>query len=521
MTRKIALDWDDQQLRIVVGEPSGLETRITEAAIVPMDAAGPAATLKQWVKSRGLEKTETLVAVGRDQAELRQMTFPPVPIDELPDIVRFQAIRQFASAGDVATVDYLPTGGSVSGDGSTRSVSAIVSASGPNQLDPVRRVVTDAGLTVGRIALRPVAAAALYQLAVMPGVADATRATTAVIDLVGDEAEIVLFRGRDVSFVRSVRLPESGAPRVQSLAGELRRSLIACGAGGGPCQIVLWGTSGRHRGELDALVEKLGEQVDREQANLIDPFSLVRVEGDVLRDVGETVGRLAPLVGVLVADEGFSDRLIDFANPRKRPEPTDPFRKRALLVAAPLLLVFLVGGLAWQQMGSLDDQIELLESSNKSLRDNVEGAQQSIQRTARVDAYLDGDVVWLEELQRLAEAMPPADQLILRQLSAVADPRQGGGRLTVSGVVTSPQVIEEMESALRDEEHRVIGDGASQIDTSDAYGWRIRETMLIDAQAVRRRRYTRLENSLSQTAPADSVSPEATAVAEPQSEDSQ
>ena len=206
---------------------------------------------------------------------------------------------------------------------------------------------------------------------------------------------------------------------------------------------------------------------------------------------------------------------------RKRPEPTDPFRKRALLVAAPLLLVFLVGGLAWQQMGSLDDQIELLESSNKSLRDNVEGAQQSIQRTARVDAYLDGDVVWLEELQRLAEAMPPADQLILRQLSAVADPRQGGGRLTVSGVVTSPQVIEEMESALRDEEHRVIGDGASQIDTSDAYGWRIRETMLIDAQAVRRRRYTRLENSLSQTASADSFSPEATAVAEPQSEDSQ
>jgi len=425
------------------------------------------------------------------------MDFPPVPVDELPDIVRFQAIRQFASAGDLALVDYLPTPGSVSSDGAGRAVSAIVSASGPTKLDPVRRVVTDAGLTVGRIVLRPVAAAALYQLAVMPGVGDATRATTAVIDLVGDEAEIVLFRGREISFVRSVRLPESIVPRVQSLAGELRRSLIACGAGTGSCQVVLWGTSGRHRGELDALLDKLGDQVDPSQSKLVDPFSLVQVESGEFSEVGETVGRLAPLVGVLVADRGHGDRLIDFANPRRRPDPVNPLRKRALLMGAPLILALLVGWLTWRQLANLDGQIQLLEKSNETLRQSVQAAQQSVARTDRIDTYLDGDVIWLEELERLAEKIPPAEQLILKQISAVSEPRRGGGRLTVSGVVTSPQVIEQMESSLRDETHRVIGDGASQMETSDAYGWQIRETIVIDPDAVRTQRYTRIENTLS------------------------
>ncbi|CAD74284.1 MAG TPA: hypothetical protein DDX19_00440 [Rhodopirellula baltica] len=487
MTKKVAVDWDEQQIRIVVGEVSGKQTRIVDAAILPIQTAGVGSTLRKWIQEHGLEKSECLVAVGRDSAELRQMEFPPVPDDELPDMIRFQAVRTFASAGDSATVDYLPTSRTEKG------VRAIVSATGASKLDPIRKAIGEAGMTVGRIALRPIAAAALYQIILRDKTNDSTRSTLALIDLVGDEAEIVLFRGRDVSFVRSVRLPSQSPARVNALAGELRRSMIACGASGSPCDIAIWGTPDRHREELDQLAARLDQGQDTpSEKRLINPLQIVDCDPSVEPSVGETVGRLAPLVGLLVADEAYADRLIDFANPRQYIPPSTNRGKMAAMIGIPAAIVLGLGWMFWSQLSSRDSEIKRLEAANATMRDQVKTADASVQRTERVDQFLDADVNWLEEIERLAAALPPSDQLILKQVSAQADSRQGGGRMVVSGLVTSPDVIDEMESSLRDESHRVVGDGASQVDTEDAYRWQIRETVSVETESVRADRYERI-----------------------------
>ncbi|MCC9643386.1 hypothetical protein LOC71_13965 [Rhodopirellula sp. JC740] len=487
MTKKVAVDWDEQQIRIVVGEVSGKQTRIVDAALLPIQTAGVAATLKSWIAERKLEKSECLVAVGRDSAELRQMEFPPVPDEELPDMVRFQAVRSFASAGDSATVDYLPTSRDEKG------VRAIVSATGANRLDPIRKVVETAGMTVGRIGLRPIAAAALYQIMLHDSVANSTRSTLALIDLVGDEAEIVLFRGRDVAFVRSVRLPSQSPARVNALAGELRRSMIACGASGSPCDIAIWGTEHRHKEELDQVAERLDQGQDKpSEKRLINPLQIVDCDSSVEPSVGDTVGRLAPLVGLLVADASHGDRLIDFENPREYIPPTTNRGKLAAMIGVPAALVIGIGWLFWSQLASRDADIEALEKANASLREQVKVADVSVTRTERIDQFLDADVNWLEEIERLAGALPPSEELILQQISANADIRQGGGRMVVAGLVTSPDVIDEMETSLRDETHRVVGDGASQIETEDAYRWQIRETISVESSSVRADRYERI-----------------------------
>ena len=82
---------------------------INDSEIVPVADGNIDEALRQAVSERGLQNTETLVAIGRGKAELRELQLPPVPDDELPDMVRFQAIRSFASAGDSATVDFLVT----------------------------------------------------------------------------------------------------------------------------------------------------------------------------------------------------------------------------------------------------------------------------------------------------------------------------------------------------------------------------------------------------------------------------
>lgn len=496
----VAIDWDDDQVRMVAGESGGTATRLKIAAIVPIGDGGLSETLKGLIVQYSLQKCACLIAVGRDQAELRQMDFPPVPVEELPDMVRFQAIRQFASAGDSATVDFMTTHIDDVG------IKAIVSATGPTSLQPIRKAIEPTGWTIRRIGLRPVAAAALYRIMVLEnpsqrtgpvsGLPDGT-STVALIDLVGDEAEIVLLRRNQIVFVRSVRLPVEMPARTNALAGELRRSMMACGAAGTNCHVIMWGTAERHQAEIDRLGERLSEQQDAVcQTELIDPLELVAPE-DATREsarqsVGQTVGRLAPLVGLLVADASHGHELIDFENPRKTIQASKDHRKTAAIVGIPVAVLVALIWMLWSNLANLDDQIESQTVLNADWRTKSDAAEELIAKTAAIDLFLNGDVNWLDELRRLAVAMPPSDQLILGEVNATADARSGGGRLVVSGRVTSPDVIDQFESALLDDSHQVIGDKVTQIATQDVYRWQMTQTIVIASDAVQNQRYEQI-----------------------------
>ena len=65
---------------------------------------------------RGLKRSEVLLAIARGKAELRVLSLPQVPDEELPDLVRFQALRQFPSLGEDWPLDFLTdrAGGGIS-----------------------------------------------------------------------------------------------------------------------------------------------------------------------------------------------------------------------------------------------------------------------------------------------------------------------------------------------------------------------------------------------------------------------
>ena len=154
MVNKLAIDWDESELRLVSAQCSGSQIRVTDAAVIPVKNENIRETLREAIQQRGLEKVETLVAIGRGKAELRELHLPPVPDEELPDMVRFQAIRNFASAGDSATVDFLVT------KRSSEGVEIIAAAVGPGGLTEIHETCAAAELEMKRNALRPLAAAA-------------------------------------------------------------------------------------------------------------------------------------------------------------------------------------------------------------------------------------------------------------------------------------------------------------------------------------------------------------------------
>lgn len=473
MVKRLAIDWDERELRLVAAQCSGSNVKVTDAQVLPIED-NVLETLKAALDGKGLENSETLVAIGRGKAELRELQLPPVPEEELPDMVRFQAGKSFATAGDNAIVDYLVTSQSESG------VEIIAAALGEQELHQLRDLCESNSLVSKRISIRPLAAAALY----LVNQERSSGNDTVLIDLLSDEAEFVVAREGRVIFVRTVRMPADEAARGRALAGELKRSLVACGSSGTLERVVLWGSAAVHSEDVKMLVEATDSKVE-----VLDPFSLVDVGRNAKSNMPDHVGRLAPLVGLLVADEGGADRLLDFLNPRKRIEQVENPYRRYIIAAIPLAVAALFGFLIFRQLGSMDDQIESLKAANQQKEKKVKNADQSLARTEMVDQYLDGDVNWLNEIRRLARRAPESEKLILRSISMKNDPRSGGGIMTVEGAVTKPAVIEEFEAAVRDPNRNVQGDGASEVRSPDKYRWSFTETIEISPEYVREQRY--------------------------------
>ena len=473
MVKRLAIDWDERELRLVAAQCSGSNVKGTDAQVLPIED-NVLGTLKAALDGKGLENSETLVAIGRGKAELRELQLPPVPEEELPDMVRFQAGKSFATAGDNAIVDYLVTSQSESG------VEIIAAALGEQELHQLRDLCESNSLVSKRISIRPLAAAALY----LVNQERYSGNDTVLIDLLSDEAEFVVAREGRVIFVRTVRMPADEAARGRALAGELKRSLVACGSSGTLERVVLWGSAAVHSEDVKMLVEATDSKVE-----VLDPFSLVDVGRNAKSNMPDHVGRLAPLVGLLVADEGGADRLLDFLNPRKRIEQVENPYRRYIIAAIPLAVAALFGFLIFRQLGSMDDQIESLKAANQQKEKKVKNADQSLARTEMVDQYLDGDVNWLNEIRRLARRAPESEKLILRSISMKNDPRSGGGIMTVEGAVTKPSVIEEFEAAVRDPNRNVQGDGASEVRSPDKYRWSFTETIEISPEYVREQRY--------------------------------
>ena len=82
MVNKLAIDWDNDELRLVAAQCSGRSVKVTDASVIPVADGNIDEALRQAVSERGLQNTETLVAIGRGKAELRELQLPPVPDDD-------------------------------------------------------------------------------------------------------------------------------------------------------------------------------------------------------------------------------------------------------------------------------------------------------------------------------------------------------------------------------------------------------------------------------------------------------
>ena len=469
MSKLLAVEWDSREIRVAVARLAAKAAVVEEAFAVALgDAAETtlddiAERLAAACEEKGIGRCPALVGVPRAKTELRVLQVPPSPDDELPEMVRFQALRQFSTLGEDWPLDFVPLD---SGDDQqTRVLAAAIS---PQLAADLQRVCAGVDAHESKLILRPCASASLYGRAAVEG------HCRLLVELFSEEADLNVVVSGQVVFLRTVRLASSNA--ATALVGEIRRTLAAAQNQLGDQRIEGLTLVGNDA-ELQELRTVLEKQLDL-PIEAFDPFSQVQVVAGVELAPPEHPGRFASLLGMLLDEAEDRRHGIDFLNPRRRPKPPDRRQRYAWVggAVAALILLMIVG--VWWRIHQYDGKLVQLQTQDEGCDEKVTIANQLKADVALVDRFQDGNVNWLNEIYELSQRLPDSDESIVDMATFTTLPG-GGGQIALEGYVSDPAVIEDMETRLRDSQHQVTGSGTHYDERRQDFHWAFKERIVV------------------------------------------
>lgn len=466
MSRLIAIEWDNREARVAVGSEKRGQASIEDVFAIPFEpTTGPKEIGRQLaagLAARRLRGGKTLVAVGRTSIELKLFSLPPAPDEDLPEMVRFQAPREFTTWGEGWPLDFVALAGDPA---QQRTVLAATIA--PEVVKQIEETCLVAGLKPDHLVLRPCAAASLLARAKQLSSVE----PQLLVDLLADELDLTVTIENRVVFTRTARLPSDAmatADFAKPLVAEVRRTLGAAQnqLGGRRVERVwLYGGSEEH-GEL---ARHLAESLNL-PTELFDPFADAAAPGRLAMAKASHRGRFAPVLGMLRDAASGSPHAIDFLQPKRRAEKPSQRPRMLVYATAATLLVALGGGAYWWYLSNLDQRIADLKRQNADQQKLVDQYTQVVGRVTSIEAWRAGDVQWLNEMKRLAEKLPPADDVMLTEVRFTSQPG-GGGKIEFDGLVKKLDTVKEVENGLRDATHQVQSQGTSRDTDTKPYEW--------------------------------------------------
>jgi len=442
------------------GGTSGLDDQAVAIASL-------AERLQRDLRQSGVSKPVCLFALGRSSIELKHLTLPPAPDEELPDMVRFQAQREFHALGSQWPLDYVPLS---TDPNQPRSVlAAAVSTTVIDSLQALAEQLESE--SVAHVSLRPCGAASLLAQSRKSD----PNAVRIVVELYGDQAELTVLKGDTILFLRSARAPSEQLDDIAGwLVSELRRTIAAVQHRLDAQQVAEIAVCAGDRSE--ALTAAIAEQ-SQITATVLDPWSETTFSKAARRPTSD--GPWGALVGLLNDQTGGRRPAIDFLHPRKRPAPKNHRRQVLQGATAATLLVATVLGGAWFYLSSLDNRIEALRKESKALDAKVTDAKKIEDQVAEIEKWTVGDTVWLEELRRLSAELPPPAEAMLTKLQA--DATSAGGLMQLEGRVKTAPTIDSLEQKLRDDRHVVEGRGSRRED-NPKYAWGFKSSVNVEPE---------------------------------------
>lgn len=470
MSRLITLECDPKEIRIAVGSTGLTGVTIEHLLTRPLELSNRDELLgnesvieavRSMLKEVGVKSGNAVVCIGRSSIELRALTLPTVDANELPDMVRFAAQRQFANVGDSWPIDFITIPSNQPG-----SSECLAAAINPAIIDRVNKMTESAGLTLTQLVLRPMVSTTMAILK-QPALSSSS---VVFVDIVHDEADVVVTEKGQAVFLRTFRFSEAGSTEEneQLLTSEIKRTLLAAATqrpGLNVECVRIWGTS-----EVDHYCKSVSKAFGL-PAESIDALAMADCSAEIRKAAGENSGRFAPVLGAMLAPAN-SARLIDFTNPRKRVEKKKPVAAYALMGALAATVVFGGWFWHWSSHNQLDLEIAELKSKLDAEKDSLKLSAKNVSDWNKVETFLKGDYNWLNELSFLSEHTIKTEKAYFNVTSFTLEPRTNMANVSTKFFSKEQDNVPAVQAALRDKGHVVRSSSIlPNPDKSKGYPW--------------------------------------------------
>ncbi len=455
----VALSWDQGQLQALVATIRANSIDLIDVITIDIDRVdAPVETGKQLaekLKELRVSSFQLLVGLPRSQVEQVQLSLPVATKAELPIMVRNEVMRRLSDVPDDTEIDFveLPE---IEPD--RLRIEAFVLRPETSQF--LNEIGVGVGKTAIQIVLRPLAVASLFDR-----LTGDEHVTSLLLNLVDDSADMsILKRGR-VQFSRSVRLAAETAEneRLEKVVDEIRRTIavapIEARDESNVQHIYMFGDFNQNGTRIERMADLLELPV-----SVLDPLVGIQLRPNA---DSQQVYRFTALIGV-VRDFAEGRPPIDFANPKRPPEPPRYGRKIAFYLTAAMVVLAVVG---WQFKAELDAAEASFNQVANELQQETKLLEKLRSRTFVVDAverWRTNEIHWLNELHELSVEFPPADQAVVQNMSMTSN-NNGIGVVSMSVRVKDPALIGQMESTLRDQSHQVASRRISQATDERAF----------------------------------------------------
>ncbi|MEC8781686.1 MAG: hypothetical protein VXY07_02565, partial [Planctomycetota bacterium] len=475
MASTIILQWDAARIRAAVGTASANSPSVQKVVAFDLSSGGDtdevmtmADTIAAGLKEQKVGKGDAVVVVDRSTAELRVLSVPPVPDDELPDIVRFQANREFTSVSEGWLIDFISLPSSPNGQ---RRV--LAGAISPQVAAQIRGACDTAGLNLKKVILRPFASGSLLSKAGM------LQEDCVLIEMLGDAADLTVYAQGELQLTRSIRLSAEASEEalIKQMQLELKRTLTSF-------------QNQQHDAAIKRVIlmapESLAGSLEKELAEgtglqclSVDPWSVFKNIGSAKRQVPADSEQLGAVLGGLCTPAGdFSE--IDFVNPTRPPAPPSNRRRNVLIAATAATLLASVGGLYWVQSSQLDAQLTQLQQEVAKMGREDQTHQDRLKEIEMLENWVGNRPNWLAEMGEMSQDFPLPDDAIVDNLGLALDEKNQLAVIKITGKASSAEAIRRLETELRDPEAgREISGRQNSPTAGGPYKFRFDETLTV------------------------------------------
>ncbi len=454
MANYLAVDWDATELRLVLASSQRGSIRILKAESAPLElgegtdeakTVDIGLTLKHLLKRHKIPHASLLLGLNRAAVDMMTFQLPKSKPEELPDLVKNQALRDSPGFSETSPIDFI-TSPSPEGE-HVRTIAATISRA---QLKQYRVLCQASGFRARRIEFRPLALAELHWNSNA-----AINQPVLLVQCTASEIDMVVVEEANVMFVRSIKLPESLADEERTLriVSEIARTIAVSRQeveGAVLEKVILYGDADAFK----PLQERLTDQ--EIETTVQNPFQLNCVSAPAranITGVSVNPGHYAALFGMILSEQSKSPMRIDFLHPREKPQPLNIARFVALF----LLLVGIIGYGAWawnsRSLAQLNTRLAELKTDITELETERQQLYPTFRQLTYANAWENGQMIWLDELRDISVRLPDEQDLVVDQMRFIGAPNFF---VDLKVRVRDTTVLQQIIARFNDGFHRVM-----------------------------------------------------------------